>query len=72
MESSIWHQIMPDYNLIRCELRTGRLEEGTSNPRLKWKVEWEEYQQLVSEEGTWEEYMEVLWMGKDRESLQQI
>ena len=66
-----------DHNLISCEVRTGRLEEGTSDPHLKWKVdgkiEWEEYQQLV-EEGFrgWEEHMEVLWMGRDRESIQQI
>ena len=47
--------------------RTGRLEEGTIDPCLKWKVdgniEWEEYQQLVVEGFRgWEEYMEVLWM----------
>ena len=27
-----------DHNLIWCEVRTGRLLEGTSDPRLKWKV----------------------------------
>ena len=57
-------------------MRTGILEEGTSDPRLKWKVdgkiEWEEYQQLVIEGVRgWEEHMEVLCMGRDRESVQQ-
>ena len=28
-----------DLNLIWCEMRTGRLEEETSDPRLKWKVD---------------------------------
>ena len=53
------------HNLIWCEVRTGRLEEGTSDPRLKWKVdgkiEWNEYQQLVMEGFRgWEEHMAVL------------
>ena len=66
-----------DHNLIWCEVRTGRLEEGTSDPHLKWKfdgkIEWEEYQQLVIEgfRGC-EEHMEVLWMKMDRKSVQQI
>ena len=58
-------------------MRTGRLEEGRSDLHLKsnvdGKIEWEEYQQLVMEgfRGR-EEHMEVLWMGKDRESVEQI
>ena len=35
-----------DYNLLWCEVRTGRLVEGMSDPCLKWKVdgktEWDE------------------------------
>ena len=66
-----------DHNLIWCEVRTGRLEEGMSDPYLKWKVngkiEWGEYQQLVIESFRgWEEHMGVLWIGRDRESVQQI
>ena len=66
-----------DHNLIWCEVRTYRLEEGTSDPHLKWmidgKIEWEKYQQLVIEDFRgWEEHMEVLWMGTNRESVQQI
>ena len=42
-----------DHNLTWCEVRTGRLEEETIDPHLKWKVdgkiEWEERQQLVME-----------------------
>ena len=58
-------------------MRTGRLEEGRSSPRLKWKIdgkiEWEGYQQLVigNVKGC-KEHMAVLWMGKDREGVQQI
>ena len=58
-----------DYNLIWCKVRTGILAEGTSDPRLKWKVdgkiEWKEYQQLVIEGFRgWEEHMEVYgWEG---------
>ena len=65
-----------DHNLIWCEeVRTGRLEEGMSDPCLKWKVdgkiEWEEYQQLVMDSfRVWEEHLEVLWMGKDRKCTQ--
>ena len=66
-----------DHNLIWCVVRNGRLEEGMSAPPLKWKVngkiEWKEDQQLVIEcFRVWEEHMEVLWMGKDSESVQQI
>ena len=28
-----------DHNLIWCGVRTDRLEEGTSDPHLKWKVD---------------------------------
>ena len=66
-----------DHNLIWCEVRTGRLEEGTSAPRLKWmvdgKIERGEYQQLVIESFRgWEEHVEILWMGKDGKCIQQI
>ena len=72
MENSIWDQIT-----IWCEVRTGKLEEGRSDPHLKLtvhdKIEWEEYQQLVIEGFRgWEEHKEVLWMGKDRESVQRV
>ena len=61
-----------DHNLIWCEVGTGRLEEGTSDPCLKWKVnsknEWEEYQQLVIEgledgRNTWKYYG---WEGTEK------
>ena len=66
-----------DHNLIWCEVRTGKLEEGMSDPYLKLKVdgkiEWEEHQQLVIEGfREWEEHMEVVWIGKYRDSVQQI
>ncbi len=66
-----------NHNLIRCEVRTDRLEEGTSDPRLKWmvdgKIEWEGYQELMIEDfRRWAEHIAVLWMGKDRGSVQQL
>ena len=57
-----------DHNLIWCEERRSRLEEGMSDPHWKWKADsrmkQEEYQQVMVEGFRgWEEYMEVYGWG---------